>query len=159
MADYPVGSRKNDFITPPRAFASAGDPGQCAVLAVSASAITIDLTQGISQATTNLSQAGQKTKSPTQNCLTIEADVDIGIIFGRTSAAVSSGNAPVIANNGTLSGATYVGTAGTCFIIKAASSGQQPIRFLLQPGVDNFLGVVGSGAGKVRFYQSSPDDA
>ena len=159
MADIPVGSRKSDFRTAPRANVANGPQGQVAVLAVSAVAIAVDLSQGISQPAKNLSFSGQDPKTPTRNAISISSDVDIGVIFGPSLAAVSGGNAPVIANNGTLTGNTYTGAAGTCWVVKAANGNTDSVRFVLQPGLDVFMGVVATGAGKVRFYQSSPDDA
>lgn len=154
MSDYPVGSRKNDFTTAPRAFVAAGLQGQVAVLAVSTTAIAVDLTQGFAQAAVN-GTTGSDPKTPTRNCLTIQADVDIGIVFGANVAAVSGANAPVIANNGTLTTNTYTGAAGTCWVVKANT----PFRITTQPGPDNALGIVATGVGKVRIYQSSPDNA
>lgn len=156
MSDYPVASRKSDFQSVPRAFQANGPECQVAVLAVSATAITLDLTKGFSQAAYTGTQGPTGPTSPVTNFLTIVSDVDIGIVFGPTNASVSSANAPVIATNGTLTGATYTGAAGTCFVIKANS---QPTRFLPQAGLDNFLAIVGSGAGKVRIYQSSCSNA
>ena len=159
MGEFPQASRKNDNRTAPRANTANGPQGQVAVLAVSAVAIAVDLSQGVSQPSKNLLFSGQDPKTPTRNALSITSDVDIGIIFGPTLASVSGGNAPVIANNGTLTGNTYTGAAGTCWLVKAANGNTDAVRFILQPGQDVFMGVVGSGAGKVRFYQSSPDDA
>lgn len=159
MGDYPVASRKNDFTSTPRAYAAAGAPGQVASFAVSATAIYLDLTQGISQAAKNLQISGQDPKSPTRNYLSIVADVDVGVAFGPTAASVSGANAPVLATVGTVSGSgVYTGAAGTCWVIKA-NAGASPTRFLLQQGVDLFVGIVATGAGKCRVYQSSPDDA
>ncbi len=151
---FPVASRKGDFQSPPRAFQANGPEGQAAVLAVSTSAIAVDLTQGFSQA------AYDKTKnanpaSLVSNYLAIIADVDVGVIFGPTLASISSGNAPVIATTGTLTGNTYTGAAGTCFVIPANSG----IKFLLQSGLDKFVGILGASSGKVRMYQISPSDA
>jgi hypothetical protein len=150
----PAASRKSDFQSPPRAYQADGPEGQAAALAVSTSAIAVDLTQGFSQAAYD-GQRGADPRSPSNNYLTIVADVDIGIIFGPTAASVSSGNAPAIATTGTLSSNAYVGAAGTCFVVPADFA----VRFLLQPALDKFVGIVGSGNGVVRLYQSSPSNA
>lgn len=155
MSGLPVPARKTLAVTPPRAFASAGAPGQAAAFAVSGTATYIDLSKGISQAALNLAQSGQDPKSPTRNCVTVVADVDLGVIFGSTAASVSGANAPALATVGTLSSGAYTGAAGTAFYIPAKT----PMRFLLQPGVDLVMGVVGSASGTCRLYQSSPDDA
>lgn len=155
MSDYAVGSRKNDFQNPPRAFAANGSFGQAAVLAVSAVAIAVDLTKGISQAAYNKTVDGTDPTQVVRNYMTLQPDVDCGIIFGATIAAVSGTNAPVLATNGTLTGNTYTGAAGTCYVLKANTT----YRFLLQQGLDNAMGIVATGAGKIRFYQSSPDNA
>lgn len=155
MSGLPVPARKSLNVSAPRAFAAAGNPGQAAAFAVSATATYVDLTKGISQAALDLQRSGQDPKSTGRNYLTIVSDVDIGVVFGPTTASVTGGNAPVLATVGTLSSGVYTGAAGTCFLVPAKT----PQRFLPAPGVDNFLGVVGSGAGTCRIYQSSPDDA
>lgn len=152
---YPVASRKADFQSPPRAYQASGPEGQVAALAVTTSAIAVDLSQGFSQGAYDGTKAGYKPTSPVQNYLAITSDVNIGIIFGQTLASVSSGNAPVIATTGTLSTNTYVGAAGTCFVLPANTS----IKFLLQPTLDKFVGIVGASSGTVRMFQISPSDA
>jgi hypothetical protein len=159
----PEGARKNLAIQPPRAFVSGGGgQGQVAVLAVSATPIAIDLTRGFNPVyppTTGLGSVAQGAKPliTTRNYLTISADTgaDVGVIFGPSVAAVSGGNAPVLATTGSLVSNVYTGVAGTCWRIPAGTSQ----RFLCAQGVDNAVGIVGSGAGVVRIYQSSPDDA
>lgn len=156
MSGLPVPARKNLAVTPPRAYAASGGQGQVAAFSVSASATYINLQLGISQGATNLAVSGGSPLTPTRNYLTVYADTaDLGVIFGATAAAVSGGNAPAIATVGTLSAGAYTPGAGTCFLIPKGTSQ----RFLLMAGVDLFLGVVGSGAGTCRLYQSSPDDA
>jgi len=155
VSDYPVGSRKNDFQNPPRAFAAAGIWGQCAVLAVSAVAIAVDMSKGVSQAVYNKQVDGADPSQAIRNYFTFQPDVDCGVIFGATLASISGANAPALANTGTLTGNTYTGAAGTCYVLKANNT----YRFLLQPGLDNFVGIVATGAGKIRYYQSSPDNA
>jgi hypothetical protein len=150
----PAASRKGDFQSAPRAYQASGPEGQVAVLAVSAVAIAVDLTKGFSQLAYNQVKGADPT-SPIRNCLTITADEDVGVIFGPTLASVTGGNVPVIATSGTLTGNTYTGAAGTCFVIPA----NQGMRFLLQAGRDNFVGIVAAAGGQVRMYQSSPSDA
>lgn len=153
----PVGNRKADFQSAPRAYQASGPEGQAAALAVSGTAIAVDLTQGFSQAPYDGTKGPKATgpTSPTQNFLTLSADVNIGIIFGPTLASISGLNAPALATTGTLTSNVYTGAAGTCFVIPA----NQGMRFLLQKGLDNFVGIVGASAGVVRLYQSSPSDA
>lgn len=155
MSGLPVPARKTLDVSPPRAYTANGGQGQVAALAVSAVAIAVDLTKGFSQGSKDLQKQGQDPASVVRNCLTIVSDVDLGVIFGANVAAVSGGNAPVLATVGTLTSNVYTPGAGTCFYIPAKT----PHRFLLQNGVDNAVGIVASGAGTVRLYQSSPDEA
>lgn len=155
MSGLPVPARKNLAVSAPRAYAAAGAPGQVATFGVSATPTYVDLTQGISQAAKDLTKSGQDPKSPTRNYLTIVADVDLGVIFGPTAASVSSGNVPDLSQAGSLSSGVYTGHAKTCWLIQA----KVPQRFLLQQGVDLFVGIVGASSGTCRLYQSSPDDA
>lgn len=153
---FPVASRKADFQSPPRAFQAAGPEGQVAVLAVSTTAIAVDLTQGFSQGAYDGTKGGYRgPTSPTENYLAIIASVDVGVIFGPSLASVTGGNVPAIATTGTLASNAYVGAAGTCFVIPAGTG----MKFLLQKTLDQFVGIVGSGAGVVRLYQMSPNDA
>lgn len=152
----PVASRKADFQSPPRAFQASGPEGQVAALAVSTTAIAVDLTQGFSQGPYDGTKGSYKGPvSPTQNYLAVISSVDVGIIFGPTLASVTAGNVPAIATTGTLSSNAYVGTAGTCFVIPAGTG----MKFLLQQNLDKFVGIVGSGVGVVRLCQISPSDA
>lgn len=155
MSGLPVPARKNQFVSAPRSFESAGRPGQVAAFSVSTTATYVDLTKGLSQAATDLTVSGQNPKTPTRNFLTIVSDVDLGVILGKAAADVTVGNVPALATVGTLASGVYTGVAQTCWYIPAKT----PTRFLLQEGVDNFLGVVASGVGTCRIYQSSPDDA
>ena len=154
MGDYPVASRKNDYLSTPKGFAVAGGPGQIAVLSVSATPLALSLLQGISQAPFNRTTASDPAQF-TRNCITIECDVDLGIIFGSTLASVTTTNAPVIATVGSLVANVYTGLAATCYVLYA----KQPFRVQLTAGVDLFMGFVGSGAGTMRLYQSSSDVA
>lgn len=151
---FPVASRKADFVTCPRANQASGPQGQVAVISVSAVADYLDLTKGISQAPFDRSRGDDPT-SMTRNYLAVECDVSLGIIFGKTAALVTGGNVPAIATTGSVSSGVYSGAAKTCFLIPANT----PMRFMPQPGVDNFLGFVASGAGTMRVYQMSDDRA
>lgn len=152
---FPVASRKAAFVSAPRAFLAAGPPGQVAALAVSAVAGAVSLLPGITQAVQNRT-TGDDPAQVVRNYVTIECDVDLGIIFSSTLAGVTGGNAPAIAAVGSLVSNAYVGAAGTCFVLYA----KQPLRILLQDsGMDIFMGFVASGAGTMRLYQSSSDKA
>ena len=77
--------------------------------------------------------------------------VDIGVTFGQTAAQVSVSYAPNLAAVGSVSNGLYTPNGGECWRIPA---GMQK-RWLTQQ-LDLFMGIVGSGAGIVRIYQSSP---
>lgn len=151
---FPVASRKAAFVSAPRAFLANGPPGQVAALTVSTTAGAVSLLSGISQAAVNRT-TGDDPKQAARNYVTIECDVDLGIILSSTLAGVTGGNVPVIAAVGSLVSNVYTGAAGTCFLLYA----KQPIRILLQDTTDLFMGFVASGAGTMRFYQSSSDNA
>lgn len=152
---FPVASRKAAFVSAPRAFQAAGPPGQVAALSVSTTAGAVSLLPGIAQAAVNR-VTGDDPKQVTRNFVTIECDVDLGVIFGPTLASVTTTNVPVIATVGSLVANVYTGAAGTCFVLYA----KQPLRILLQDsGMDIFMGFVASGAGIMRLYQSSSDQA
>ncbi len=151
---FPVSLRKQSFVSCPRAYAAGSVQGQVLAVTVSSTASYFALAAGISQAASNRS-TGDDPKSPTRNYLTIECDVDLGIIFGSTAALVTGNNVPALATVGTLTSGVYTPAAKTCFEVYA----KQPIRLLLQDGVDLYLGFVASGAGTMRLYQSSNDNA
>lgn len=152
---FPAASRKAAFISAPRAHQATGPAGQVFAITVSTTADYINLQLGNSQAVYDATHRADP-KSIVRNYLTIECDVDLGVIFGATAALVSAaGTVPAIATVGTLSGGVYTPSDKTCWVIYA----KQPTRFLLQEGVDLFLGFVASGAGTMRLYQSSPDNA
>lgn len=151
---FPVASRKADAQTPPRAYQASGPQGQAVAVSVSGSADYINLSKGFDQAPYDRSRQDKPT-SPTENYVAIECDVDLGIIVGATAALVSSGNAPSLAAVGSVTGGVYSGAAGVCFVLYAKTA----IKFLMQPGVDLFLGYVAAGAGTMRLYQCSPDNA
>jgi len=90
----------------------------------------------------------------TGNYVTIYADgSDLGVIVGVSLASVTGSNVPALATVGTLSNSgTYQGATGACHRVP---SGKEE-RWLMQPGYDNFLGVVASATGTLRMYMSSP---
>lgn len=151
------------FVSPPRA--KSTEAGRAANIAVSATPGFIDLTTLGKPATYNAQQAAAaQPNGALGSYLTITADAaDVGVIFGTASADVSGGNAPVLATVGTVPAGVYTPAAGECFVIKSG----QTARFLLRPLpvggsgttapiTDQFMGFVGSGAGFMRLYQSSP---
>lgn len=152
---FPVNSRKSDGATCPRAYEASGPPGQVAVISVSSTADYLDLTKGINQAPRNTSSAGADPASPTDNYLAIECDVDLGIVFGKTAALVTSGNVPAIATAGSVTSGVYSGAAKQCFVVYAKT----PMRFLTKRGQDNFLGFVAASAGTMRVFQMSDSNA
>lgn len=148
-------------ISPPRAFAAAGVPGQLVVVAVSVAPGAIDLTKllfGLAYNATS-AQAGQA-NGAVGNELTIESDTgaDLGIIFGPTLGSVTGANAPVLATVGTLNASgIYTPVTGVCYRVFAGPTGVA--RFLTAPTQDLFMGFVGSAAGVMRTYQSSVSGA
>lgn len=153
---FPVPNRKAAFISAPRATLALGPPGQVVAITVSAVAAALDLRAGFSQAAPNRT-TGDDPKQVTRNFVTVECDVDLAVIFGQTLALVTAGNVPAIATVGTVnaSGVYTPAAAGTAFVIYA----KQPTRLLLQDTLDLFMGFVASGAGTLRLYQSSSDNA
>lgn len=151
---FPQGNRKQGFVQAPRANQTSGPPGQVYAITVSGTPDFLDLAKGNSQAVTDRTSGADK-KQITRNYITIECDVDLAIIFGSTSALVTGGNAPVIATVGTNTSGVYANAAGTAFVLYS----KQPRSFLLQDGVDLFMGFVASAGGIMRMYQSSPDNA
>jgi hypothetical protein len=149
---FPAASRKAAFISCPRAFEATGAQGQVLAVTVSTTADYFALAAGISQRVFD-SQTKSDPKSLTRNYVTIECDVDLAVIFGRTAALVTGANVPLISQVGTLTTGVYTPAAKTSWLIYS----KQPTRFLLQEGSDLFLGFVASGAGTMRLYQSSSD--
>lgn len=142
--------------------------GQCSVKATSAVAASVDLgaagsppaenaafganiPKGGSQSVANSTSGGGTVQAITVNnpegfigkWIDIYADAqDIGIIAGPTQASVTSGNAPVLANND--------GSAGTCFRIAAGTYRS----YYVDPD-RRWLGYVGAGNGQMRIAPSS----
>ena len=152
-------ARKFFNVTPPRAYASAPGPiGEPVVLAVSGTPGALDL-RSFSQPAYNIQQAStQNRQGAVGNYLNLYAETaDLGLIFGVSFASVTGANAPVLATVGTVSGVTgvYTSAVGVCIRIPAGTI----YEFVPQEGVDLFMGFVGSVAGIVRLWQSSPSNA
>jgi hypothetical protein len=140
MADGLVGlsTRQADTYTPPRSLLIAN-------LAVSTSAGSQDLS-AIDNQTVNLSKANATQIGIVGCYVDFFADgTDVGVVFGSTSASVTTTNAPVFATTG-------VNTAGVCWRIPAGAKA----TWYLQAGVDLFVGFVGAGSGFLRIARSSP---
>ncbi len=150
----PTAARKAAFVLAPRAFQALGPPGQVLAVTVSTVADYFALSAGISQAAYD-AQVAADPKSLTRNFITIECDVDLGIIFGATAALVTGANVPAIATVGSLTAGVYTPVTKTCWVLYS----KQSSSFLMQSGVDLFIGFVASGAGTMRIYQSSSDTA
>jgi hypothetical protein len=159
---FPQGSRKHDFISAPRAYGPTGGtgaPGQIVAATVSSVAQYLNLTlltnsDRVYDASVDGLSNQIRNGGITNNYVTIFADgCDLGIVVGPSVAAVS---APVLATVGSIGASgSYVQATGACWRIPSGTER----RFLLQPGLDQFLGVVGSVTGTLRLYQSSPDNA
>jgi hypothetical protein len=133
-----LASRQADTYIPPRG-------GLIACLAVTTSASSQDLrlidNQTVKQSSSATLQAGI-----TGCFVDFYADgTDVYLIFGSTSAQVTSGNAPVATTTG-------VNTAGVAFHLPSGQSHS----WYLEKGTDNFIGFVGAGSGYLRIARSSP---
>lgn len=149
---YPKTSKLNQFVTPPRAGAVVGAP---AVLTLGVAALFVDLRTINAQTYSAAFAALAQQAGIIGNYLTLLADgADAYVIFGPTQASVTGANAPVIATAGVVNGGTgaYTAVAGTCWKIPSGTS----IRPITAPGVDLFMGYIGSAAALLRLYQSSP---
>lgn len=147
-------SRKFQNVSPPRAGSGVGS---LAVLATSAVAAALSLAS-VGTQTANVSSAAtsQGLNGAVGQYITIKAvTTDCGIVFGPTVASVTGGNVPVLATVGTLTGNNYTVVTGVCYRVLAG----QEVRYLLQPGVDLFLGFVSTGAGQIEIFQSNPTNA
>jgi hypothetical protein len=153
--------RKFSYLSPPRAFGAAGPPGQVMVIPVTTAAAYLSLSgstfgvqyaAGLPQNVTGVNAPAGAPQGLMGVYITIFADgADLGIIVGSTAALVSAGNAPVLANAGSVTAGVYTGTAGTCHRIISGTER----RYLTQIGQDIFLGYVGSTTGNMRIFQSS----
>jgi hypothetical protein len=143
-------------------------PGLVAVIALTTTAIQINLAALFQSPTPNLYDASQKTRGQILfAAFTLLVDAgggDCGLISGPTQALVSGSNVPLLTgagSTGTVSGAGVYTVGGQeCWRIAAGSG---PQRFVAQFDPtnhigDNWLGLVGSAAAVLRIYQSSPND-
>ena len=150
-----LSTKQNQYVTPPRATESPAAIGQVCVLQTSTSASYLEL-DSLFQQKVGSGTPSQQRAGVVGNEVTIFADAqDLGIIFGPTAASVTgsgSANVPALATYGSVSSGAYTAAAKSCWRIPAGTS----LRFLLQQGVDNFLGFVAAGSGLLRLYQSSP---
>lgn len=149
----PIAARQYFAATPPRAHGAAL-PGECVVLATGTVASYLELDTLFAAASPlvgNLNFPGA-----VNQFVEFFADTaDLGIVFGPTAASVSSSNAPVLTQDGTVTTGAYTGHAGTCYRIVAGTSK----KWLLQLGVDLFVGFVGSTTGQLRLYVASMPNA
>jgi len=156
---FPVASRKHDFVNPPRNYGPTGPVGQVLVATVSPTAQYLNLQLVVNPPPFSLANSLQGQIRPnapglTENFITIYADgFDLGVVVGISADDVSG--ASLTAKGTITASGTYQGATGVVWRIP---SGSQE-RFLMQPGQDKFLGVVGSVTGTIRLYQSSPDNA
>jgi len=142
-------------------------PGLVAVIAITTAAASLNLETLFQSPTPNSYDSSQKTRAQVPfAAFTIEVDAgaDAGIITGPTQALVSGTNVPALTganSTGTVSGAGVYTVGGKeCWRIVG---GGAPQRFVAQFDPqnkigDNWLGYVGSAAGVMRIYQSSPND-
>jgi hypothetical protein len=151
-------AQKFFFVSAPRAKSS--EPGHVAVLAVSGTQEVLDLsTLGDPAYDGSNANTAQIPGGAINQYITLYADgADVGIIFGAAKADVTGANKPVLATTGTVDGnGVYSPAAGTCFVVKSGTYLRIFARGLSQASrPDRFMGIVGSGAGKLRIYQSNP---
>ena len=95
-------------------------------------------------------------KGVTDCYVTVHADgVDVGITFGLNASMVGGAYAPNLAAKGAVDGnGLYTANGGECWKVLAGTKER-----MLTTQLDLFMGIVGSGAGIVRIYQSSPHGA
>lgn len=147
--------RQNWSVSPPRAHQSPVVVGESMVLATSTTASALDLGSAPvpSPPTSGGSAQSSQLQGAVGHYITVFADTaDVGLIFGPSLASVTAGNAPALASNGSVTSGVYTPGTGTCHRIPAG----QERRFQLLMGQDRFMGFVGSAAGQMRVYQSSP---
>ena len=140
-------------ICPPRA-SNKGQVGGMVAVAVTTGTGVIDLTKLLAQAKNLATNGGRQAGGVVGQFITIEADgADVGIVFGKAIADVTGGNAPSLTAVGTVDASgIYTDAAGICFRIPSG----QNISVRPQLKTDLFLGFVGSAAGFLRIFQSSP---
>jgi hypothetical protein len=131
--------------------------GNCfAVALVAATAGSIDLAT-IDNQTINISGSDTIKVGAVERYVTIVVDgvVPIYVIFGANAAAVTAGNAPVIATVGT-------NAAGICIPLypsPATGPGNEwgaGYRFRIRKGYNSVLGFISSGTPTLRIFASSP---
>jgi hypothetical protein len=141
-------------------------PGLIAVIALTNTAIQLNLAALFQSPTPNLYDASQKTRAQILYAafsIAMDTGADCGLISGPTQALVSGANVPLLTAAGTVSGAgVYTISGKECWRIVG---GALPQRFVAQFDPtnkigDNWLGLVASAAGPInlRIYQSSPND-
>jgi hypothetical protein len=154
---FPLASRQFDYITPPRAHPSAASAvtiGEIVVLAVSVTPIVINLGNLLLPAYNISSAQASNQAGACGNYWTLYSDgADLGVITSTIIGDVTGANAPVFTTNATVNASGIVASVvGQCWRIPAGRT----TDYLFQPGQDLFMGIVASGNGQVRLYQSSP---
>lgn len=152
------------FVSMPRA--KAGEPGCMAVVAISAVAAVFDFATISEPIEDSESDETQQVAGAMGSYIRISAEgADLYIISGTVKGDVTGGNVPDPAAVGTVdANGVYTPAAKTCHrIVKDTYQ-----DFLLTPNrralagtttagvMDRFMGFVGSGAGKMRIFQRSP---
>ena len=141
-------------VTPPRA--GINIVGEPAAFAVTTTAGALDL-RSISNPATDLSNVNKSQRNgAVGQYITIFADgADLGLVFGKTFASVSSANVPALATVGTVDGSTgvYTGVVKTCIRVPSGTF------YDVNPTTEDlFMGFVGSTTGVCRVWQSSPSN-
>lgn len=159
MSTMPLSLRKANFVSPPRVNGTTGNVAAITVSAVASSLDLRTLSRGASatQGQYNSAQTQQGFQGAMDQYITILADgADLYVVFGPSQASVTGANAPVAATVGSVSGAgAYTDAAGTAWKIPNGQS----LRVMPQLNQDAFMGFVGSAAGTMRLFQSSPPNA
>jgi hypothetical protein len=134
-------------------------PGSIVVLPVTTSASYINLQTLYPQApnqNTNSSAFADQVNGVQGVRIVLQAvTATVGIILGKASTDVAFLNAPVLANQGTLSNGTYTSLPGTCWQLTPGAT----IEFEPALTQDFFLGFVGSGNGSLLLFQCSQPNA
>lgn len=135
--------------------------GNCfAVALVASTASSIDLGT-IDNQTQNQFGTIDNLKTGAQDAyvtIVVDGVVPIYVIFGATAAAVTGGNAPVIATTGT-------NVAGICIPLYPTAAtgpgnaGAGGYRFRIRKGFNSVMGFISSGTPTLRIFKSSPYQA
>lgn len=141
----------------PRA-SQLGIPGSTIVLPVSTSASYVNLQALLAQAPTqtNSTAFGDQTNGVQGVRIVLQAvTATVGVILGKAVGDVTGANAPVLANQTTLTAGLVTLVAGTCWPILPGATLE------LEPSLtqDFFLGFVGSGTGSLALFQCSISNA